>query len=315
MAMVVLRRAAQLVFVLLVVTVLAFWMITLLPGDPATQILGYGGDAAATARVRADLGLDEPFWARYADWLGGAVTGDLGTSYISSIPVSESLAQRMPVTVELLLLSQLISLGLAVPAGMAAARRAGGLLDRTLTTVSFGLLSTPVFVSGVVLIMVFAVRWPLLPATGYTPFGTDPAENLRSMLLPSVTLAAGQLAVYARLLRSDLIATLQEDYITLARARGLSPRRIMWRHALRPSAISLVTVVGLNLGALIGGAVIIETLFGLPGVGRLIVEAIFSRDYLVVQGGVLVVAVGYVLVNFAIDLVYGVLDPRIRHAA
>ncbi|MFB4319085.1 ABC transporter permease [Actinomadura sp. 21ATH] len=315
MALVALRRGAQLLFVLLAVTVLAFWMITLLPGDPAVQILGYGGDEAALAKVRNDLGLDDPFWSRYLDWLGGAVTGDLGTSYISSIPVAESLTGRLPVTLELLLLSQVISLGLAIPAGLAAARRAGGLLDRTLTTASFGLLSTPVFVSGVVLIMIFAVRWPLLPATGYTPFGTDPLENLRSMLLPAVTLAAGQLAVYARLLRADLIATLQEDYITLARARGLSPRRILWRHALRPSTISLVTVVGLNLGALIGGAVIIETLFGLPGVGRLLVEAILSRDYLVVQGGVLVVAVGYVLVNFGIDLLYGALDPRIRHAS
>ncbi|MBE1537823.1 ABC transporter permease [Actinomadura algeriensis] len=315
MAVIALRRGAQLLFVLLAVTLLAFWMITLLPGDPATQILGYSGDQAALAAVRRDLGLDAPFWHRYLAWLGGVLTGDLGTSYISSTPVTESLIQRLPVTLELLLISQVISLGLAVPAGVAAARRAGGLLDRTLTTVSFGLLSTPVFVSGVALIMVFAVRWPLLPATGYTPFGADPAGNLRSMLLPAVTLAAGQLAVYARLLRSDLIATLQEDYITLARARGLSPRRILWRHALRPSAISLVTVVGLNLGALIGGAVIIETLFGLPGVGRLIVDSILSRDYLVVQGGVLLVAVGYVLVNFAIDLLYGLLDPRIRHAS
>ncbi|RAY10976.1 ABC transporter permease [Actinomadura craniellae] len=315
MALVVLRRLAQLIFVLLVVTLLAFWMINLLPGDPAMQILGYGGDEAALAQVRAELGLNDPFWSRYADWLGGVVTGDLGTSYISSIPVAESLADRLPVTIELLVLSQVISLGLAIPAGLAAARRAGGLLDRVLTTTSFGLLSTPVFVSGVVLIMVFAVRWPLLPATGYTPFTTDPVENLRSLLLPSLTLAAGQLAVYARLLRSDLIATLQEDYITLARARGLSPRRILWRHALRPSAISLVTVIGLNLGALIGGAVIIEMLFGLPGVGRLIVDSIFARDYLVVQGGVLLVAVGYVVVNFAIDLLYGLLDPRIRHAS
>ncbi|MFC5744614.1 ABC transporter permease [Actinomadura rugatobispora] len=315
MAWVVLRRGAQLVFVLLAVTVLAFWMITLLPGDPAMQILGYGGDEAALERVRRELGLDDPFWSRYAAWLAGAVTGDLGTSYITSVPVGESLAQRMPVTLELLLLSQVISLGLAVPAGLAAARRPGGPLDRLLSTAAFGLLSTPVFVSGVVLIMLFAVRWPLLPATGHTPFGVSPGGNLRSMLLPAVTLAAGQLAVYARVLRSDLVATLREDYITLARARGLSPRRILWRHALRPSAISLVTVVGLNLGALIGGAVIIETLFGLPGVGRLIVEGILSRDYLVVQGGVLVVAVGYVLVNFAIDVVYGVLDPRIRHAS
>ncbi|MEV5826247.1 ABC transporter permease [Spirillospora sp. NPDC052242] len=315
MAAIALRRGAQLLFVLLVVTLLAFWMITLLPGDPATQILGYSGDQAAREAVRRDLGLDEPFWRRYLAWLGGVVTGDLGTSYITSTPVTESLTQRLPVTLELLLISQAISLGLAVPAGVAAARRPGGLLDRTVTTVGFGLLSTPVFVSGVALIMVFAVRWPLLPATGHTPFTADPAANLRSMLLPAVTLAAGQLAIYARLLRSDLVATLQEDYITLARARGLSPRRVLWRHALRPSAISLVTVAGLNLGALIGGAVIIETLFGLPGVGRLIVDSILSRDYLVVQGGVLVVAIGYVLVNFAIDLLYGVLDPRIRHAS
>ena len=314
MATIVLRRGAQLLVVLLAVSLLSFWMITLLPGDPATQILGYSGDQAALTAVRQDLGLDEPFWRRYLGWLGGAVTGDLGTSYITSTPVTDSLAQRLPVTLELLLLSQVISLGLAVPAGVAAARRAGGLLDRTLTTVGFGLLSTPVFVSGVVLIMIFAVRWPLLPATGYTAFGADPAGNLRSMLLPAVTLAAAQLAVYARLLRSDLIATLREDYITLARARGLSPRRVLWRHALRPSAISLVTVVGLNLGGLIGGAVIIETRFGLPGVGRLIVDSILSRDYLMVQGGVLVVAVGYVVVNFCIDLLYGVLDPRVRHA-
>jgi peptide/nickel transport system permease protein len=315
MALMLLRRGAQLVFVLLAVTLLAFWMITLLPGDPAMQILGYGGDEAALAQVRGELGLEDPFWRRYLDWLGGAVTGDLGTSYITSIPVGESLAERMPVTLELLLLSQIISLGLAVPAGLVAARRAGGPVDRALTTLSFGLLSTPVFVSGVVLIMVFAKAWPLLPATGHTPFAESPPQNLRTMLLPSITLAAGQLAVYARVLRSDLIATLREDYITLARARGLSPRRILWRHALRPSAISLVTVIGLNLGALIGGAVIIETLFALPGVGRLIVEAILSRDYLVVQGGVLVVAVGYVVVNFAIDLLYGALDPRIRHAS
>jgi peptide/nickel transport system permease protein len=172
-----------------------------------------------------------------------------------------------------------------------------------------------VFVSGVLLIMIFAVRLSLLPATGYTSLTSDPLDNIRTLVLPTVTLAAGQLAVYTRLLRSDLIATLQEDYIMLARARGLSPRRIMWRHALRPSAISLVTVIGLNLGALIGGSVIIETLFGLPGIGRLIVEAIFSRDYLVVQGGVMVVAVGYVIVNFAVDLLYSGLDPRIRRAA
>jgi peptide/nickel transport system permease protein len=153
-----------------------------------------------------------------------------------------------------------------------------------------------------------------VPATGWTPITLDLGWNLTSVLLPAITLGAGQLAVYARLLRADLIATLQEDYITLARARGLSPRRILWRHALRPSAISLITAVGLNLGALIGGAVIIETLFGLPGVGRLIVDSIFSRDYLTVQGGVVLISVGYVLINFLVDVVYAAVDPRIRRA-
>ncbi|WP_219414334.1 ABC transporter permease [Pseudonocardia nigra] len=184
-----------------------------------------------------------------------------------------------------------------------------------MTTTTFGLLSTPVFVSGVLLILVFAVLADLLPATGYTPFTEDPVENLESMILPAVTLAISEVAVYARLLRTDLIATLQEDYIALARARGLSSRRILWRHALRPSAVSLVTVVGLSFGALIGGSVIVETLFALPGVGRLIVDAIFSRDYLVVQGGVVLVSLGYVVVNFLVDLIYAAIDPRIRRAA
>lgn len=314
MTVLLIRRLVQLVVVLLVVTFLSYWLINLLPGDPAMQILGFGGDAQAIARVRHQLGLDEPLIVRYVRWLGGLVHGDLGTSYISSMPVGRSLAERMPVTLELLVLAQVLALAVAVPLGMVSAKRAGRPADRAITTISFGLLSTPVFVSGVLLIMVFAVQMPLLPATGYTPLSSDPVDNLRTLALPTVTLAAGQLAVYTRLLRSDLIATLQEDYILLARARGFSPRRIMWQHALRPSAITLVTAIGLNLGALIGGSVIIEQLFGLPGIGRLIVEAIFSRDYLVVQGGVMVVAVGYVIVNFAVDLLYSGIDPRIRRA-
>lgn len=315
MALILLRRLVQLVVVLLVVTFVSYWMINLLPGDPAMAILGFGGDAHALAQVRHQMGLDQPLLVRYVEWLGGLLHGDLGTSYITSIPVGQSLAQRLPVTVELLLLTQIVSLACTVPLAMASARRVGRIMDRTLTTISFGLLSTPAFVSGVLLILVFAVVWRILPATGYTQFTDDPLDNLRTLALPVVTLTLGHVAVYTRLLRSDLIATLQEDYILLARARGLSPRRIMWRHALRPSAISLITAIGLNLGAMIGGAVIIEQLFGLPGVGRLIVEAILSRDYLVVQGGVMLVAVGYVVVNFAVDLIYSGIDPRIRRAA
>ncbi|MFI6453405.1 ABC transporter permease [Streptosporangium amethystogenes] len=310
----ILLRLVRLLVVLLVVTFLSYVLLNLLPGDPTTQILGLSASEEARAQLRAELSLDQPLTVRYLGWLGGLVTGDLGTSYITSVPVAEALAERLPVTLELLVAAQLIALGLAVPVGVAAARRAGRTLDQVLTTLSFGLLSTPVFVLGVVLILVFAVKLQVLPATGWTPISLDLGWNLTSVLLPAVTLGCGQMAVYARLLRTDLIATLQEDYITLARARGLSPRRILWRHALRPSAISLVTAVGLNLGALIGGTVIIETLFGLPGVGRLIVDSIFSRDYLTVQGGVVLISVGYVLVNFAVDLVYAAVDPRIRHA-
>lgn len=310
----ILLRLVRLLVVLLAVTFLSYVLLNLLPGDPTTQILGLSASEEARAQLRAELSLDQPLLVRYLGWLGGLVTGDLGTSYITSVPVAEALAERLPVTLELLVAAQLIALGLAVPIGIAAARRAGRTLDQVLTTLSFGLLSTPVFVLGVVLILVFAVKLQVLPATGWTPISLDLGWNLTSVLLPAVTLGCGQMAVYARLLRTDLIATLQEDYITLARARGLSPRRILWRHALRPSAISLVTAVGLNLGALIGGTVIIETLFGLPGVGRLIVDSIFSRDYLTVQGGVVLISVGYVLVNFAVDLVYAAVDPRIRHA-
>ncbi|GAA0827343.1 ABC transporter permease [Streptosporangium amethystogenes subsp. fukuiense] len=310
----ILLRLVRLLVVLLVVTFLSYVLLNLLPGDPTTQILGLSASEEARAQLRAELDLDQPLTVRYLGWLGGLVTGDMGTSYITSVPVAEALAERLPVTLELLVAAQLIALGLAVPVGVAAARRAGRTLDQVLTTLSFGLLSTPVFVLGVVLILVFAVKLQVLPATGWTPISLDLGWNLTSVLLPAVTLGCGQMAVYARLLRTDLIATLQEDYITLARARGLSPRRILWRHALRPSAISLVTAVGLNLGALIGGTVIIETLFGLPGVGRLIVDSIFSRDYLTVQGGVVLISVGYVLVNFVVDLVYAAVDPRIRHA-
>jgi peptide/nickel transport system permease protein len=288
--------------------------LSLLPGDPTTQILGVTAGEEARAQLRQEMGLDQPLVVQYATWLGGLLTGDFGTSYVSRVPIAGELAERLPVTLELLAVAQIVALGLAIPVGVAAARRAGRALDQALTALSFALLSTPVFVLGVLLILLFAVTWQVLPATGWTPISVDLGWNLTSVLLPAVTLGCGQLAVYARLLRTDLIATLQEDYITLARARGLSPRRIMWRHALRPSAISLITAVGLNLGALIGGTVIIETLFGLPGVGRLIVDSIFSRDYLAVQGGVVLISVGYVAVNFAVDLVYAAVDPRIRRA-
>ncbi|NUR88316.1 MAG: ABC transporter permease [Nonomuraea sp.] len=312
--MVVLHRLVRLLVVLVAVTFLSYALLTLLPGDPVTQILGLSASEEARAQLTRELGLDQPLLVRYGDWLGGLLTGDFGDSYITRVSVGSELAERLPVTLELLVAAQVVALGLAVPVGVAAARRAGRAVDQALTAISFALLSTPVFVLGVLLILVFAVTWHVVPATGWTPLSVDLGWNITSVLLPAITLGCGQLAVYARLLRTDLIATLQEDYITLARARGLSPGRILWRHALRPSTITLITAVGLNLGALIGGTVIIETLFGLPGIGRMIVDSIFSRDYLTVQGGVVLISVGYVVINFAVDLVYAAVDPRIRRA-
>jgi peptide/nickel transport system permease protein len=218
------------------------------------------------------------------------------------------------VTLELLVYSQFIALVVAIPMGLIAAQRSGGIFDRVSTTVAFGLLSLPSFVVAIVLILIFAVKLGWFPAVGYVPFTENPAENIRDLFLPALSLAVAELAVYMRLLRTDLISTLQEDYITMAKAKGISSRRVLLRHAFRPSTFSLITVAGLNMGRLIGGAFVIEVIFALNGIGRYIYTGILSRDYIPVQGGVVVVAVAYVLINFCIDMLYAVIDPRIRHA-
>jgi peptide/nickel transport system permease protein len=242
------------------------------------------------------------------------VTGDLGESARNQQPVWEAITQRLPVTIELLLYSQFLALVVAVPMGLVAAQRAGGVFDRVSTSALFALLSVPNFMLALVLILIFAVRLQWFPAVGYTPFTEDPLENLRSFFLPALTLAVAEMAVYMRLLRTDLIATLQEDYITMAKAKGMPSRRVLLRHAFRPSTFSLVTVIGLNFGRLIGGTLIVEVIFALNGLGKYTVDGILGQDYIPVQGAVVVIASGYVLINFAVDMFYAVLDPRIRHA-
>lgn len=308
------RRLLQLVPVLFAVSALSFLLLNLLPGDPTVAILGPSATEENRAALREELGLDDPLPVRYVNWVGDSITGDLGKSYVSNQPTLEAIKQRLPVTLELLLLSQLLALVVAVPLAILAATKPNGVLDRVSTSAAFGFLAIPNFMLGVILIYLFAVRFQLFPATGYTAFSENPFENLRSLALPAITLGVAELAVYLRLLRTDLIATLQEDYIAMAQAKGLPKSFILLRHALRPSTFSLVTVAGLNLGRLIGGTFVIEYLFALPGIGSLVVESIFKRDYIVVQGTVLLVAVGYVLVNFLVDLLYGILDPRVRHA-
>ena len=308
------RKLLQLVVVLLCVTFLSFFMLTLLPGNLADTLCGIGCTQEQRDAKVEELNLDDPLLVRYVDWLGNVARGDFGRSGRTQQEISEALTQRIPVTAELVLYSQFLALAIAVPAAVIAARRAGGWFDRASTTTAFGFLSAPPFVVAPVLVLIFAVNLKWFPATGYTPFTENPAANLRDFFLPSLTLALAEMAVYLRLLRTDLISTLQEDYITMAKAKGIPPKRILWRHAFRPSTFSLITVAGLNMGRLIGGAFIVEVIFALNGLGKYIVDGILGRDYLAVQAGVVVVATAYVLINFGVDLLYAVLDPRIRHA-
>jgi peptide/nickel transport system permease protein len=312
---IVLRRLAQLVFVLLLVTLFSAGLLSLLPGDPVTTMVPFGSEEQRDA-IREELNLDEGFLQQYAYWLQDFVTGDLGNYYdvSSERPVWDRVKNALPVSLQLMVYAQLIALAVALPVGVVAAYRAGTRLDRTANTTAFALIAVPNFVLAPILAYYFGVRLGWFPVSGYTPFGEDPSEHFRSMVLPAVSLAAGQIAIYMRLLRSDMIATLQDDFILMAKSKGIAPKRVLWRHALRPSSLTLLTVAGLNVGALIGGAVIIEVIFQLPGMGLLIYTAINERQYVALQSLVAIIAIGYVLVNFAVDIVYSLLDPRIRHA-
>jgi peptide/nickel transport system permease protein len=307
------RRLLYLVPVLVAVSLLTFLIASLLPGDLAYVILGDQATPEKVAALRHDMGLDEPIWWRYLSWLGHVLQGDFGRSFRTGQTVLQAVTERLPVSLELMVLAELGALAIGIPLAIACAVRSGSAFDRFMTGSAFGMLSVPAFLSAILLIYLFAVEPRWLPATGYVPFEEDPIGNLRSFLLPALTLALGEWPVLMRVLRSDMIATLQEDYIAMARAKGLKPSRILLVHALKPSSLTLVTVTGINIGRLIGGTVIVESIFALPGIGRLLLGAIFTRDLIILQGVVLFVAFGYVLMNFIVDMLYAVLDPRIRH--
>ncbi len=307
------KRLLHLAPVLLCVTVLTFLIASLLPGDLAFTMLGDQATPEKLAGLRHAMGLDLPLWQRYLHWLAGVLQGDLGRSFRTGETVLAAIADRLPVSLELMALAEFLGLAIGIPLAILCAVRAGGPVDRALAALAFGKLSLPSFMVGILLIYVFAVSLRWLPATGYVPFTEDPVGNLRSFVLPALTLAFGEWPVLMRVLRTDMIATLQEDYIALARAKGLRPARILLVHALKPSSLTLVTVTGINIGRLIGGALIVETIFALPGIGRLLVGAIYARDFVILQGCVLFVAAGFVVVNFVVDLLYAFLDPRIRH--
>jgi peptide/nickel transport system permease protein len=312
-ARVVLLKLIRLAAVLFVVSALCFLSLNLLPGDPARTILGVSGSSPqAVAQLRHQLGLDQPILTRFFTWLGHALSGDLGRSYVNNQPVSHVIADRAPVTIELILISQVIALVAAVPAAVLAAARRGSSVDRGIGLWVFGVLSTPNFVIGFILIYVFAVKLHMYPANGYIPVGQGLGQHLGSLVLPAVSLAAAPFALYQRVLRADLVETYGQEFMAVARAKGISPLRAAFRHAMRPSLLGLTTSLGVTVGTLIGADVIIESLFSLPGLGAELVHAVSGRDYVEVQGIVLVITTAFVLVNALVDLVYGLVDPRLR---
>jgi len=306
------KKTLHLALVVMAVSAITFLMVDLLPGDAAYQMAGESATLEDVRAIREELGLHRSIVVRYLVWIADAARGDFGQSFITREPVLDSITARLPVTIELMVGAQMITLALAVPVGIFCGYRPRSGIDRFLSIAAFGVMSVPVFVMALVLIFLFALKLGWLPATGYVPFLENPIENLRSMFLPALSIALVEWVPLMRVLRSDMAATLREDFILMARSKGLPARAILLRHALRPSLFTLVTLFGIQVGHLIGGALIVETIFALPGIGRLLVGAIFARDVIVVQGCVFFITIAYVAINFLVDVSYTVLDPRLR---
>jgi peptide/nickel transport system permease protein len=311
----ILRRVLATLPVLFLVSLGVFLLIHLVPGDPVEAMLGESQDESAKTALRRELGFDQPLYQQYATWATRLLQGDLGRSVRTHKPVLEDVGQRIRPTVELALFAMVISLTIAVPIGILSAARRNSLFDSLGTTFALFGICMPNFVIALLLIFVFGVRLHWLPIASFVDPAEDPINGLRSLTLPAITLGLALAAVISRTLRSSLLETLNEDYIRTARAKGLSETAIIRWHALKNALIPVVTVLGLQFGTLCGGAVITEYVFALPGVGRLVVDAVFARDYPLVQGVVLLIALGFIASNLVVDIVYGWLDPRIRYSA
>ena len=306
------RKFARLALVLVAVSALTFGMLNMLPGDVAYVVGGVEATQQDVQQIRQDLGLDHHPVLRYVTWAKRALQGDLGRSYLTGEAVLTSILERLPVTIELIFLSQLLALCLAVPAGVLSACRSNTSADRLINGIGFATLSIPSFVMALLAVYLFSIHLQWLPATGYAPLSEGLWTNIRSLILPGFSIALIEWVVLMRVLRSDMITTLQQDFILMARAKGLPPWKVLLHHALRPSSFTLLTILGIQVGRHIGEAVIVETIFALPGIGRLLLNAIFNRDYMLVQGCTLLITTGYVTINALIDVAYGILDPRIR---
>jgi peptide/nickel transport system permease protein len=303
------------VLVILLVTFLVILLMGLAPGSVATVILGDSATPHAVASLEHQMGLDRSVFVQWFSWLGSAVQGRLGTSPVTNQPVATAIVDRLPVTLEIAFLALLIALVIGVLlATVAAQRRPDSLLDRGINGLTSVFLAIPAFVAAPVLVYLLAVKAPVFPVTGWVPLTDGLGANLRTAFLPALCVALIEVAVFQRILRADLRTTLREDYVEAARAKGLSDRYVLWRHAFRPASFSLLTVAGVSLGRLIGGTIIVESFFSLPGLGQLVSTAVTSRDIVTVQGTVAFVAAAYVLVNTLVDLAYEFLDPRVKSA-
>ncbi len=307
------RRVLATIPVILIVALFVFSLLYIAPGDPAAIIAGDQATPDDVERIRASLGLDRPFVIRFVDWLFAVLQGDLGNSIFTNLPVSHMISQRIEPTLSLMVLTLTLSLSFAIPMGVIAAWKHGTLIDRfVMLTAVFG-FSTPVFVIGYLLAFVFALKLDWLPVQGFTSISHGLLPFLRNLILPAVALGLVYMALIARITRATMLDVLSQDYVRTAKAKGVGQRGILFLHALKNAAVPIVTIVGIGFAALIGGAVVTESVFAIPGLGRLTVDAILRRDYPVIQGVVLLFSCVYVVVNLIVDLLYTLFDPRIRY--
>ena len=313
MAELVLRRLLSAIPVLLLVTLISASIMQLVPGDPALVIAGANASDAEVQQVRRALGLDRSFGVRLLEWYSGLLRGDLGQSLLLNRSVTDAIVERLPVTLALAGFALALTVAIGVPIGIIAALKANTIVDQVVLVVALVGVSVPNFWLSLMLIVLFGVWLDVLPAGGYTPFADDPVGWARSLILPGISLAMLQIGLLARITRATRLEVLRQDYVRTARAKGLPRRMVVGQHALRNVLIPVVTVIGISFGLLLSGSVVIETVYSIPGMGRLLATAIFSRDYPVIQGGLLVTATVLVLLNLMVDLLYAVIDPRVKH--
>jgi peptide/nickel transport system permease protein len=307
------KRIAATVPVMAVVALFVFSLLYIAPGDPAAVIAGDQASPADVERIRQGLGLDRPFLVRFGEWFWQILQGNLGTSIFTALPVSGMIAQRIEPTLSLMVVTLLLAVSVGVPIGVVAAWKAGSLLDRVIMGFAVLGFSVPVFVVGYLLAYVFALQLSWLPAQGYTPISAGIGPWLENLVLPAIALGLVYIALIARVTRATMLDVLSQDYVRTSRAKGLSEGPVLFVHALKNAAVPIVTVIGIGVALLIGGAVVTESVFAIPGLGRLTIDAILRRDYPVIQGVVLLFSFVYVLINLLVDLLYTVLDPRIRY--